>query len=140
MEWADRYLYNRKLMLIGNEHQTPLIKGFPWPSMDYRVCFLHHRNNYSDFRVYLEEQAYICSIICGQVVKSGYTKLEEITCSSTKEKYLPFLQKYMGVLLKGLNFSEPKLFKKYMALLCRTVAGSVYFRSDLSILMLGNEK
>jgi hypothetical protein len=75
MEWADHYIYNRKLMLFGNEMQTPIIKGFPWPSTDYRLCFLNHPNISNDVATYLEQQAYICSAICGQVIKSGYTKI-----------------------------------------------------------------
>jgi len=42
MEWANIYLYNNKLMLYDQEKQTPLIKGFPWPSTDYRICLVHH--------------------------------------------------------------------------------------------------
>jgi hypothetical protein len=46
----------------------------------------------------------------------------------------------MGVLLKTLNYTEAKLFKKYMGILCRVVSGSIYLRSDLSVLMLGTDR
>jgi hypothetical protein len=39
-----------------------------------------------------------------------------------------------------MKLNEPKLFKKHMNLLCRVVSGSIYFRNDLSILMLGNQR
>jgi len=43
MEWADKYIYNRQLKLMEKEMLTPIIKGFPWPSIDYRVCYVHHK-------------------------------------------------------------------------------------------------
>lgn len=74
MEWTDKYLYSSKLMLFGNENQTPIIKGFPWPSLDYRVCFLQIPSCGEETEC-LERQSYLCSAICAQVVKSGYTKI-----------------------------------------------------------------
>lgn len=74
MEWADKFLYSGKLILFGNENQTPIIKGFPWPSLDYRVCFLQIPSSGEEIEC-LERQSYLCSAICAQVVKSGYTKI-----------------------------------------------------------------
>lgn len=42
MEWADLFVYNKQLRLLSNEQQKPIIKGFPWPSYNYRICLLHH--------------------------------------------------------------------------------------------------
>ena len=46
----------------------------------------------------------------------------------------------MAVLLRALDYSEAKLLKKYMGILCRVVSGSIYLRSDLSVLMLGTDR
>lgn len=42
MDWADCEIYGGKLLLLGSENQAPVVKGFPWPSLDYRVCFVDH--------------------------------------------------------------------------------------------------
>ena len=139
MEWADKYIYNRQLKLMEKEMLTPIIKGFPWPSIDYRVCYVHHKYEGVSQQFYLQQQAFLCSLICGQVVKSGYTKVQHITCSTGTRKNLPFLQKYMTILLRKLNHNDIKLFTKLINRLCRLVTGSIYFRSELSILMLGTD-
>ena len=53
MEWADKYIYNRQLKLMEKEMLTPIIKGFPWPSIDYRVCYVHHKYEGIQEQVYL---------------------------------------------------------------------------------------
>ena len=41
LNWANRYVYNKKLRPLDSEHQLPLVNGFSWPSFEYRICFLH---------------------------------------------------------------------------------------------------
>jgi len=86
---------------------------------------------------YLNNQAFICSFICAQVVKSGYTKLDQITCSTANPKALGLLHFHISELLKMMKIVDPKLFAKYMSRLARHITGSSYFRSDLSIMIAG---
>jgi hypothetical protein len=97
---------------------------------------LHHscQSNEQD---YLNNQAFICSFICAQVVKSGYTSVDQITCSTAEPKALGLLHYHISELLKMMQIADPKLFAKYMSRLARHITGSSYFRSDLSIMMTG---
>ena len=40
IQWANISLYGNKLNPLGASQQLPVVKGFPWPSYDQRVCFL----------------------------------------------------------------------------------------------------
>ena len=73
LEWANSFVYKKKLRPLESEYQLPLVNGFSWPSFEYRVCFLHVPSFEPNLN-YLAELCEIGSKIAEQVLKSGYTQ------------------------------------------------------------------
>lgn len=134
MGWANRSLYGGQLLLFDPQCQTPLIKGFPWPSQTHRLCLLHLESAPS-LPESLNLQAFLCCFICAQVIRTGYTTVHEISCSATSLQSLPYLQFHMGRLLGQLG--ETAGGERVLRRLAHMSAGSIFLRGELSVVMVG---
>ena len=77
-----------------------MIKGFPWPSYDHRICLVNI--SLHDKITYLHQCLSSALSICLQVVKTGYTSLEQIILSISESNLIYLLREYMNELLKEL--------------------------------------
>jgi hypothetical protein len=134
MGWANRTLYGGQLLLFEPQCQTPLIKGFPWPSQTHRICLLHI-DSAPTLAETLNLQAFLCCFICAQVIRTGYTTIHEISCASTGLESLPYLQFHMAKLLSQLG--ETAGVDRLMRRLAHVSSGSIFLRGELSVLMVG---
>jgi len=117
MGWCNSFIYNNHLQLIGGMHHTPIIKGFPWPSTTNRICLLDHSGD-------ANQLADICKGICVSVVKSGYTSIEEISCSSSDMAVVMALQQRALQLISTFPLQEKKQWGTSMSRLAHMTSGS----------------
>jgi hypothetical protein len=116
------------------KRKTPLIKGFNWPSIDYKLCFINVPNQIHTHETLLNEECFLITWIVAEVLKSGFTELEQITCCCIDSSLIPLLQRHLIKILTKLNI-QPLQWQMIFQRLIKPLNGSVWNKNDLIIVL-----
>ena len=91
-------------------YETPLIKGFPWPSPIIRIAFIHLSKTVCG---YLNRSADICCKIVESVLRSGFITSQEIGCRVASPNAQAILQIKIKNLYQVINVSIYRIIQIY---------------------------
>jgi hypothetical protein len=82
----------------------------------------------------LNEECFLITWIVAEVLKSGFTELEQITCCCIDSSLIPLLQRHLIKILTKLNI-QPLQWQMIFQRLIKPLNGSVWNKNDLIIVL-----